>query len=246
MRKNPYRSRLSRVAECAVLISASACYFASGVQAQHAAEQVTHNSTSSGTGAHEHPKAAKPQQAGFFNCFNFNKNKGTAEAKPAADTKLAAASLETTINVPREYVWQNLTDFDHYPHLFPRMVSCKVLKQDERSVYLETHLKPQMFVKETCQHTINEIHGKPEVIRWNMVDGTFKSATGEWKLTPGEDGRSCKVRYTLQIDPGPAIPRPVAAMALKMVQREIVTGVKQTLEKDFKNRPKQTASRPNF
>ena len=237
MSKNPHKSRWPIVAERAVLLTVSACLFASGVQAQH---QNTNPGLNTNSVDHVRSQSST-QQAVFFNCFNFNKNK--SESKPAADTKLAAASVETTINVPRDYVWQNLTDFDNYPHLFPRMVSCKVLKQDERTVFLETHLKPQMFVKETCQHTINEIHGKPEVIRWNMVDGTFKSATGEWKLTPGEDGKSCKVRYTLQIDPGPAIPRPVASMALKMVQREIVTGVKQTLEKDFKNHPKQTASR---
>lgn len=173
---------------------------------------------------------ANTEQASLFPFFSKQNTK--------SDTKLSRATVEAVIKAPREFVWDNLTDFNHYPRLFPRVKSSRVLKQDDKTVYLETDLKPQMFVKQTCQHTINEIGAKPELLRWNMVDGTFKSATGEWKLTPMSDGR-CQVSYTLEIDPGPAIPRPVASLALKVVQKEIVQGVKQVIEQDYARRTKQ-------
>ncbi|MBX9939163.1 MAG: SRPBCC family protein [Candidatus Obscuribacterales bacterium] len=157
------------------------------------------------------------------------------------NTKLSRATVEATIKAPREFVWDSLTDFLSYPKLFPRMSSCKILKRTGDQVYLETELKPQMFVRETCQHTVNEIGAKPDLIRWRMLDGTFKSAYGEWKLIPVNEGKHCLVKYSLEIDPGPAIPRPVASWALKMVQKEIIAGVKQTLDQEYERRSKQAA-----
>jgi ribosome-associated toxin RatA of RatAB toxin-antitoxin module len=66
-----------------------------------------------------------------------------------------------------------------------------------------------------------------------MVDGTFKAVEGEWQLKSVNSGRHCQVKYTLEVDPGPAIPRPIANMALKMTQKEIVGNFKQVVEKDI-------------
>ncbi|MBN8661354.1 MAG: SRPBCC family protein [Candidatus Obscuribacter phosphatis] len=174
------------------------------------------------------PFLKKPQ-------VNSNKKEGET------NTRLSRATVEATIKAPRDFVWDSLTDFLSYPKLFPRMSSCKIIKRTGDQVYLETELKPQMFVRETCQHTVNEIGAKPELIRWRMLDGTFKSAYGEWKLIPVNDGKHCLVKYSLEIDPGPAIPRPVASWALKMVQKEIIAGVKQTLDQEYERRSKQAA-----
>lgn len=148
--------------------------------------------------------------------------------------KLSRSVFETTIKAPREYVWATLTDFPRYPDIFPRMKSCQVLKREGGLVYLETHLKQQMFVKQEIQHTVNDLSGKPDVLRWKMLDGNFKTVIGEWKIQADPlKADSCKVSYTLEVDPGPVIPKPMASMALKIVQKEIVANVKQVVENQF-------------
>ena len=154
-------------------------------------------------------------------------------ASKDSKTKLAKATVETTIKAPREFVWNALTDFGRYPHIFPKVKSCQVLKREGQLVYIESFLKPQLFVNEQCQHTINDLQNKPDSLRWKMVDGTFKAVEGEWQLKSTNAGRHCQVKYTLEVDPGPAIPRPIASMALKMTQKEIVGNFKQVVEKDI-------------
>ena len=77
-------------------------------------------------------------------------------------TKLAKATVETTIKAPKEYVWNALTDFGRYPRIFPKVKSCQVLKREGQLVYIESYLKPQLFVNEQCQHTINDLQNKPD------------------------------------------------------------------------------------
>jgi ribosome-associated toxin RatA of RatAB toxin-antitoxin module len=154
-------------------------------------------------------------------------------ASKDSKTKLAKATVETTIKAPKEYVWNALTDFSRYPRIFPKVKSCQVLKREGQLVYIESFLKPQLFVNEQCQHTINDLQNKPDCLRWKMVDGTFKAVEGEWQLKSVNSGRHCQVKYTLEVDPGPAIPRPIANMALKMTQKEIVGNFKQVVEKDI-------------
>ncbi|MFA7338598.1 MAG: SRPBCC family protein [Candidatus Obscuribacterales bacterium] len=154
-------------------------------------------------------------------------------ASKDSKTKLAKATVETTIKAPKEFVWNALTDFSRYPRIFPKVKSCQVLKREGQLVYIESFLKPQLFVNEQCQHTINDLQNKPDCLRWKMVDGTFKAVEGEWQLKSVNSGRHCQVKYTLEVDPGPAIPRPIANMALKMTQKEIVGNFKQVVEKDM-------------
>lgn len=155
------------------------------------------------------------------------------EGKKTHSTKVARTTVELVIKAPREVVWKKLTDFDNYPQLFPRVKSCQVLKRESDSVYLESVLKPQLFVKQATQHTINDIGGSPNVLRWRMLDGNFKSAVGEWTLSPIDGGKHCKARYALEIDPGPVIPRTMASMVIAMVQKEIMADVKRAIEVDY-------------
>lgn len=71
-------------------------------------------------------------------------------ASKDSKTKLAKATVETTIKAPKEFVWNALTDFGRYPHIFPKVKSCQVLKREGQLVYIESFLKPQLFVNEQC------------------------------------------------------------------------------------------------
>lgn len=162
-----------------------------------------------------------------------------AATHPQKASRVTHSVFETTIKAPKEQVWNALTDFSNYSRTFPRVKSCKVLSKQGDSVNLETVLKPQMFVKNEVQHTLNDMSGKPNLLTWRMLDGNFKSATGEWRLSEGADNHSCKVRYTLEVDGGAYIPKPVLGMVMKVVQKEIVNNVKETVEAEVATNYKQ-------
>jgi ribosome-associated toxin RatA of RatAB toxin-antitoxin module len=149
------------------------------------------------------------------------------------NVKLSKASTEITIMAPQQYVWDKLTTFATYPKLFPRLKTCQVVKKEGDLVYIESLLKPQMFVSQPCQHTINDLEDKPDSLKWKLTDGNFKAVEGEWKLKSIDGGQHTQVKYTMEVDPGPLIPRPIIVMALKMVQNEAVHSVKFMVEQDY-------------
>ena len=83
-------------------------------------------------------------------------------ASKDSKTKLAKATVETTIKAPKEFVWNALTDFGRYPHIFPKVKSCQVLKRDGQLDYIESVREPPLFVNEQCQHTTNSWQDKPD------------------------------------------------------------------------------------
>jgi ribosome-associated toxin RatA of RatAB toxin-antitoxin module len=147
--------------------------------------------------------------------------------------KLSKASTECVILAPQQFVWDRLTNFAVYPKLFPRLKTCQVLKKEGDLVYIESLLKPQMFVTQPCQHTINDLEDKPDSLKWKLTDGNFKAVEGEWELDSIDGGQHTKVKYTMEVDPGPLIPRPVIVLALKMVQHEAISGVKAMVEHEY-------------
>lgn len=136
------------------------------------------------------------------------------------------------IAAPRDAVWQTLTNFDRYPELFKRIKTCKVTKREGDLVFVESFLKSQLFLKQTCQHTVNDLGHKPDQLSWKMLDGNFKSVEGEWKLEP-KDGNHTRVTYRIEVEGGPYIPQTLVSMFLKVVQKEATTSVKSAAEAYF-------------
>lgn len=208
---------------CAFLAaSLSSCYSAS--QTAQAADQDKGKDMSAATPAFSGSNIGEQIRASWAS--------GQSGTAPKSKTKLARAIIDFNIHAPKEYVWRVLTDFDRYPRIFPKLRACQVLKREGDLVYIESFLKPQLFVNQQCQHTINDLKNKPDSLKWRLVDGTFKSVEGEWTLKASDDNE-CLIRYTLEVDPGPAIPRAVANLALKMTQKEIVANIKDVVEKDY-------------
>ncbi len=153
----------------------------------------------------------------------------TQDPIPKPKGKMASAVMETTIKAPLPFVWDTLTDFSLYPKIFPRIASCKVTKRTGNYVYTESYLKPSLFIRQLKQVIVNDLNGKPHVLRWGMLEGNFDSSQGCWELTPEKDGKSCHVKYTLESTTDP-IPRAIAGFTLKFVQKDIVKTFKHGTE----------------
>ncbi|HEY9784003.1 MAG TPA: SRPBCC family protein [Candidatus Obscuribacterales bacterium] len=150
-----------------------------------------------------------------------DKTPTSVKPKKGQNLKLAESSIRFTIKATPERVWATLCNFDVYPAIFKRVKRCQVTRRDGDLVYVETFLKPQMFVRETCQHTVNNLSAKPEKLEWSQIDGNFKHLDGSWTLKPVNDGKNCEVVYTLHVDAGSIVPSPLVSFLLKFVQKEI-------------------------
>lgn len=146
---------------------------------------------------------------------------------------MAESSVDITISTEPTRVWNALIKFEDYPQIFKRIQTSEVTKREGDLVYVETYLKPQMFVKNNVQHTVTNIADSPRRINWKQLDGNFKHVDGSWELF-ALDGGKTKLTYTLHVDAGPVVPPSMVSFFLKFVQNEIVKQLKQYVEKEGK------------
>lgn len=152
--------------------------------------------------------------------------------------KYAQSSSTVLIYAPEPIVWKVLIDFDQYPKMFKRIDTCHVTKREHGLLFAETYLKPQMFVKKLCQHTVTDISQGPHFLQWKMLDGNFSSVYGSWTLSMSHDKKGipvCSATYTLEADPGPIIPGPMVSFLLHQIEHEVVTSFKKGCESSADN-----------
>jgi len=150
----------------------------------------------------------------------------------AKESHLPEDTLNATIDAPVEHVWKVLSDFSNYPQIFERVKSVNITKREGDLVYIESKLKPHMFVNTEVQHTVNDLSGKPGVLKWQLLDGNFKHIDGLWEIKPTGE-HSCHVSYTLKVDPGPFIPGKMVSFLLHFVEKEVVVSLKKYAEKTY-------------
>lgn len=155
------------------------------------------------------------------------------DASSRVRKKLTKSVIQVDIHASRQLVWEKLTDFDRYAEIFKkRLQSCKITRVEGNLVFTESFLKPSFFVKEPCQHTINDLSAKPHELKWHVLDGNFRSVQGTWQLS-STDSNHCRLIYTMEVDAGPVIPRPLVSFILKMIQREVISSIKLVSETAF-------------
>ncbi|MBC7999920.1 MAG: hypothetical protein IAF58_18340 [Leptolyngbya sp.] len=166
-----------------------------------------------------------------------------AEKKEKDEAKnIAESSVSTIISSEQGLVWKTLTSFERYPQIFKRIKSSAVTKREGELVYVETYLKPAMFVKQPLQHTVNNLSACPGQLRWQQLDGNFKHIEGSWEIVP-EDSNRTKVIYTLHVDAGSLVPPSMVSFFLSFVQKEVLAQLKQYVEREKKESLK-TAIKP--
>lgn len=146
--------------------------------------------------------------------------------------KCARGVVSTEIAAPPEVIWALLTDFPRYPKIFKRLDGCQITKREGDHVFVASYLKGQLFVKERCQHVVNDLSGAPNILRWHAIDGNFKSLDGCWDISTLQKDRTL-LTYTLEVDAGPIIPGALVGFILHSVQKEVLGEVKKCAEHDY-------------
>jgi ribosome-associated toxin RatA of RatAB toxin-antitoxin module len=146
--------------------------------------------------------------------------------------RMAESTITVTVKAPMDHTWKTLVDFGKYPDIFDRISSVNITKTEDNLVYVESHLKPQLFVRKEVQHTVCDVSGKPDVLRWRQVDGNFNDVHGEWYLK-SLSATTTQVKYHLATDPGPIVPRALVSFLLHFIQREIVTSFAKYAQESY-------------
>ncbi len=142
---------------------------------------------------------------------------------------LARAVTIFNVQAPAHACKEVLSDFPKFPEFMKRVKSVQVVRHEGNMFFTQSYLKPQLLVNQPLNHTITDVYSKPNTIEWVLVDGNFPSAQGRWEIEPVTSG-SCRVTYTVAVEPGPFVPPHLVSFALKLVQREVISGVKDRVE----------------
>lgn len=168
-------------------------------------------------------RRAKSGEESLFNIF---KRKFLLDAE---NRRVARAVTVFDVQAPAHACKEVLSDFPKFPEFMKRVKSVEVVKREGNMYFTQSYLKPQLLVTQPLNHTITDLYSKPNTIEWVLVDGNFPSASGRWEIVP-VNNHSCKVTYTVAVEPGPFVPPHLVSFALKLVQKEVVNGMKERAE----------------
>jgi len=154
---------------------------------------------------------------------------------------MAESSISILIAAEPATVWKTIVGFEEYPNFFKRIKTSEITRKEGDFIYIETQLKPQMFVKNSMQHTVCCLSNGPSRMNWKQLDGNFKHVDGSWDLASAQGGRT-NLTYTLHVDAGTIVPPSMVSFLLKFVQKEVVGQLKNYIEKGEK-REKRNLSR---
>ncbi len=105
--------------------------------------------------------------------------------------------------VPREALYQVITDFDSYPEFVGEVVSVKVLPGATKS---KMKVAFELEIVKKFQYTLEFTLKENEEVSWSLVESNFfKTNTGKWILKDAGKGKT-DATYELDVAVGFLIP----------------------------------------
>jgi ribosome-associated toxin RatA of RatAB toxin-antitoxin module len=119
--------------------------------------------------------------------------------------------IEATIHLahPVERVWQVLTSYEQLADFIPNLVKSCRIPHPEGGIRLEQiGVQNLRIVTFSARVVLDMTEEFQSAIRFNMVEGDFKSFSGVWLLQPMPTAESggTRLTYCLEVWPKPAIP----------------------------------------
>ncbi len=121
------------------------------------------------------------------------------------------AQRSVVVNVPREKLWDVISDYEKYPSFIPEMRHVRILetKGNVQRVAFEIELVVLAFTRKV-HYTLEFTNSPPEKVRWHLVESDMvKGNDGGWTLEPAGEGKT-KATYQIELRLGPLVPKAVA------------------------------------
>lgn len=127
-------------------------------------------------------------------------------------------SAKINIPYPVEKVWKILTDYESLPDFIPNLAHSRLLDHPQGGIRLEQVGSQRLLNFKFCARVVLDLEELfPQLIKFNMVEGDFKSFTGHWCLEPysTNDEQGTTLCYTVQILPKLTMPISIIERRLK-------------------------------
>lgn len=139
------------------------------------------------------------------------------------------------VNSPVEKVFEVLKDVSKFHLFMPSVEKVEIIEEKENLQIVRFYVK-KAFV--SISYALKrEIDGKAMEIRWINYDDTFQLIRGFWKLKPF-DGKT-KVIYYTYIKPGFMIPQFIVDYLEERSLPDMLTAVKNRVEKGYEKKEKK-------
>lgn len=114
---------------------------------------------------------------------------------------MPAAHHTVEIDAPLDLVMATITDFGAYPSFLPDMQSAEVLRQGDG----EWEVRFTLRLIRQLVYTLKLTAVGPNLLRWILLEGAFRSNAGSWELTPLGADRT-RADYRIDVSVGMYVP----------------------------------------
>lgn len=128
-------------------------------------------------------------------------------------------SAKITIPHSPQQVWQVLTDYEALPNFIPHLVKSQRLPHSEAEIRVEqVGSKCPLHFCFSARVVLDLSEHFPHKIQFEMVEGDFKTFSGEWNLFDRGDREQnlSDLHYSLQVVP--KIPMPIALLKKQLYE----------------------------
>lgn len=133
------------------------------------------------------------------------------------------ARLSIDINAPADVIFGIVTDFAHYPEIFPEVQRIDVEQQSKTKARAVFHVN----IVKRFKYTLGFTFKAPSRVGWAMLEGEFlRKNTGTWEIAP-LNKKTTHVTYALELGFPPLVP----AMVTQLLVESTLPGMLGRLKK---------------
>jgi hypothetical protein len=129
-------------------------------------------------------------------------------------TGLAEVRAVLTLPASPAVVRTVLTDYSHWPLLFPQGLRVIGIKQEERGVQTDMYL-PWRFLVGALRLVTLTREPLPNLLETSLIDGDFRQYRRVWLLRPGEHANETHAELEMEVQPKTWIPAWLFTMVLR-------------------------------
>lgn len=143
-------------------------------------------------------------------------------------------SAAITIPHPVEQIWQLLTDYDQLADFIPNLAESRRIEHPEGGIRLEQIGTESLMKLKVCLRVVLDMVERfPEAIEFTMVEGDFREFFGAWELEPADAATATRLRYTVTVLPGRAMPMALIERNLRRNLVRNLVAIQQHADQTF-------------
>ena len=150
----------------------------------------------------------------------------SVEPDPKSAGGLARGVVEIA-QAPQQ-LWAIMLDCKRTLKFVERLKSCTVMSADAQGKWdVREHVVEWIWPLPKVRSVIHSEYSPFNTIKFRRVEGDLKSLEGSWRLEPIKDGRTTRLFYSAQVDPGVSLPGAVVRSTIETELRNSLTGLRR-------------------